>query len=130
MSTIARWVARIGGAGLLGATAAIHAYLYDNGYQSIPKIGPMFLALVIGASILCLAVLGVPEKLLALVAAAGALLEASTVIGLVIFTNYTIFNFHESTQAKYYWDSVIVEILGFVILGGLALASSGNPTRR
>jgi uncharacterized protein (DUF486 family) len=126
MTTIARWAARVAGAGLLGATAGIHAYLYDNGYKSIPKIGPMFLLLVIGASILCLAVLAVPEKFLAIVAAAGALLQATTVIGLVIFTNYTIFNFRESTQAQYYWDSVVVELVGFVILGGLAIASLGQ----
>jgi uncharacterized protein (DUF486 family) len=127
--TIARWSGRIAGAGLLGATAGIHAYLYDNGYKSIPKIGPMFLLLVIGASVLCLAVLAVPERFLALVASAGALLQASAVIGLVIFTNYTIFSFRESTQAQYYWDSVIVEVVGFVILAGLAAASLG-PLRQ
>lgn len=126
MTTITRWAGRVAGAGLLGATAGIHAYLYDNGYKSIPKIGPMFLLLVIGASILCLAVLAVPEKFLAVVAAAGALLQASTLIGLVIFTNYTFFNFHESTQAQYYWDSVVVEIVGFVVLAGLAVASLGS----
>jgi uncharacterized protein (DUF486 family) len=126
MTTIARWAGRVAGAGLLGATAGIHAYLYDNGYKSIPKIGPMFLLLVIGASILCLAVLAVPEKFLAVVAASGALLQAATVIGLVIFTNYTIFNFRESTQAQYYWDSVIVEVVGFVILAALAVASFGS----
>jgi hypothetical protein len=123
MNSITRWVVRLAGAGLLGATAGIHAYLYDNGYKSIPKIGTMFLALVIGASILCLAVAFVPERVLPLAALAGAGLQAATVIGLFIFTHHTIFNFRESSQAKYYWESVYVEIAGAIILGGLALAT-------
>jgi uncharacterized protein (DUF486 family) len=121
MELAARWTARIVGAGLLGATAGIHASLYNTGYSSIPKIGPMFLALVIVASIFCLAVLAVPQgRFLALAAAVGALIEAGTAIALVVFTNYTIFDFRESTQAMYYRASLGVEIAGFIVLGGLA----------
>jgi hypothetical protein len=121
MTSVTRWAARLVGAGLLGATAGIHAYLYRNGYSSIPKIGPMFLLLVISASILCLAVLGVPGKLLRLTAFAGAGLEAVTVIGLVIFTHHEFFNFMESTKATLYWQSVFVEVAGVVVLGFLVL---------
>jgi hypothetical protein len=121
MGSATRWSARVVGAGLLGATAGIHAYLYRNGYSSIPKIGHMFLLLVVSASILCLAVLGAPQRILRLVALAGAGLEAVTVIGLVVFTNHEFFNFMESTKATLYWQSIAVEIAGVIILGGLAL---------
>jgi hypothetical protein len=123
MSTMIRWAARLIGAGMLGTTAAIHAYLYNTGYKDIPKIGHLFLALVIGASILCLAVLASPPKLVGITALGGALTEAATAIGLLIFTHHTIFNFRESTQAKYYTQSLIVETIGFVVLIGLAAVS-------
>jgi len=32
MTSITRWAIRLVGAGLLGATAAIHAHLYESGY--------------------------------------------------------------------------------------------------
>jgi hypothetical protein len=123
MTSVTRWATRLVGAGLLGATAGIHAYLYDNGYRSIPKIGPMFGLLVISASILCLAVLAVPRRFLALVAFAGAGLEATTLLGLIVFTHHTFFNFRESTMATLYWRSVGVEIAGIVVLGGLTIGS-------
>ena len=55
------------GAVLILVGGVVHLYLYQQGYQSIPKIGPLFLlnvavALVIGvalAEILTLGVLGV-----------------------------------------------------------------------
>jgi uncharacterized protein (DUF486 family) len=120
MDTVTRWAARLVGAGMLGATAGIHAYLYDNGYKTLDKIGPMFLALVISASIMCVAVLVVPRALLGVTALGGALLEASTIVALIVFTNKTIFNFRESTQAPHYWQSIIVESIGLVALGYLA----------
>jgi hypothetical protein len=123
MSTIIRWLARLVGAGMLGATAGIHAYLYHGGYSRVPTIGPMFLALVIGASILCLAVLAGPPKLVGLAALVGALTEAATAVGLLIFTHHTIFNFRESTHAKYYSQSLVVESIGVVVLIGLAAAT-------
>jgi hypothetical protein len=121
MNSTTRWAVRLVGAGLLGATAGIHADLYNEGYKTIPKIGPMFLALVIGASILCLVVGFGPQRILRLAALAGAGLEAATVIGLFVFTHHEIFNFMETTQAPHYWTSVVVEVAGTVILGGLAL---------
>lgn len=123
MNAIAQWGARLIGAAMLGTTAGIHADLYNTGYKTLPKIGVMFLLLVIGTSILCLAVLASPRGLLPLVAAGGALTEAATAIGLLIFTHHTIFNFRESTQAPHYNLSLVVEAIGFVVLGGLAVVS-------
>jgi uncharacterized protein (DUF486 family) len=130
MTSVTRWAARLVGAGLLGATAGIHAYLWDNGYRSLPKIGPLFLVLIISASILCLVVLATPQRFLGLASLAGAGLLAGTMIGLIIFTNFTIFNFRESTAEMLYWQSITVESIGIVILGGLAAANlSRSPGR-
>jgi len=86
---------------------------------------------VIGASILCLAVAFARRRVLRLVAAAGAGLQAATVIGLVVITHHMIFNFRESTQADYYWTSVYVEVAGAVVLAALALLGgiTRNPDR-
>jgi hypothetical protein len=131
MDTIARWGARLVAAAMLGATAGIHADLYHGyGYRHIHVIGWLFLLLVIGASILCLAVLAAPKGLLALVAASGAITEAATFIGLLIFTHHTVFGFQDSSQAPHYNSSLIVEAIGFVVLAGLTIASVGDLGRR
>jgi hypothetical protein len=128
MHAIARWGARLVGAGMLGATAGIHADLYHHyGYQHIPRIGKLFLLLVIGASILCLAVLAAPGRLLAVVAGVGALTELATGAGLLILTHHKIpglKGFTESTSAPHYWLSITVEAIGFVVLASLALAAT------
>ena len=127
MNAIARWGARLVGAGLLAATAAIHADLYANdGYRHIPRIGPLFLALVIGTSILCLAVLAAPSRLIGLVALAGAGTEFLTAAGLITLTHRSLPGLHgfmESTKAPHYTLALVVEIIGVVVLGGLTLMS-------
>lgn len=124
MNTIVRWVARAAGAAMLGATAGIHADLYHGyGYKHIHNIGPLFLALVIGASILCVATLASPKRVLAMVAAAGAVTELATFAGLLYATHHTLFGFMDSTHAPHYNFSLIVEIIGFVVLTILSLTS-------
>lgn len=131
MATILRWGARLAGAAMLGATAGIHADLYDAyGYRKIHVIGVLFLLLVIGASLLCLAVLVTPRAVLAVVAASGAITEAATFIGLLIFTHHTIFGFQDSSAAPHYDSSLVVEAIGFVVLGGLAAGSLRDLRRR
>jgi hypothetical protein len=134
MDAVMRWGARLVGAGMLGATAGIHADLYQGyGYRHVPRIGPLFLLLVIGASILCLAVLAAPVRLLPLVAAAGALTELATGAGLITLTHHTIPGLHgftESTAAPHYWASIVVEAIGFVALTTLAAgAMRRSPAR-
>jgi hypothetical protein len=134
MSMIARWGARLVGAGMLGATAAIHADLYANdGYRHIPRIGPLFLALVIGASILCLAVLAAPPRVIGLAALAGAVTELATAAGLITLTHRSLpglHGFRESSMAPHYTLALVVEIIGVVVLGGLTLASLGSIRRQ
>src|ERR1700759_2815468 len=55
-------ILRVGGSGLLIATAAIHLDLYLTGYRTIPTIGWLFLLQVIAAFGLALAVLAIPRR--------------------------------------------------------------------
>ncbi len=113
-------VLRVAGAGLLATNAGIHAYLWDVGYRSVPTIGTLFLLDAIGASVLTVAVLGVPRRWLVAPAALGALLELGTAGGLLLSTLHGLFGFVESTRATLYWQSAITEIAGAVVLSALA----------
>ncbi|MBV9872264.1 MAG: hypothetical protein JO214_16765 [Frankiaceae bacterium] len=127
MDAIAWWGTRLGGAAMLGATAGIHADLYQSGYKHLDRIGPMFLLLVIGASVLCIAVVVSPQRALPLAATAGALTELATAAGLLILTHHTIpglKGFRESSAAPHYWSSITVEAIGFVLLTALAVWST------
>jgi hypothetical protein len=118
-----RTVARVIGAGTLGATAGIHLYLnYSQNYSSIHTIGPLFLLAGISGSLLCLAVLLAPARFLSLVAAAGAAFQVGILIGLALATDRAngLFGFKESSRATLYWQAVTVELIGAVVLAGLA----------
>jgi hypothetical protein len=130
-AVVVEWLLRILGAAALGATAAIHAYLYRHyHYSSIHVIGVLFLLLWIGASAMCLAVLLAPRRILSLVAAAGAGLELSVIVGLQLFTHVTIFGFQDSTHAPKYYESLYVEIAGVIVLAALAALSFRSLDRR
>ena len=128
--TAARVGLRVLGAGLLATNAGIHAYLWHNGYRTIPTIGQLFLLDVIGASVLVIAVLVSPRRLLALSAAAGALLELGTAAGLVLATRHSLFGFMESSRATLYYQSLVTELAGAVVLAILALLAFGNARGR
>jgi hypothetical protein len=119
---------RVLGALLLVAAGAIHLYLWSTGYDSIDWIGPLFLLNAIGAFVLALAVLAAPRRLLFWPAGAGALLQIGTLGGLFLSSTVGLFGFVESSAASYYWDSVIVESGGFVVLA--VLAAICRPVRR
>ncbi len=116
------------GALLLAAAGSIHFYLWSTGYDSIDWIGPLFLVNAVGAFVLTLAVLGAPRRLLFWPAGAGALLQIGTLGGLFLSSTVGLFGFVESSRAAYYWESVIVESAGFVVLAALAWLC--RPVRR
>jgi hypothetical protein len=126
--TVAVFVLRVVGALLLVAAGAIHLYLWSTGYDSIDWIGPLFLLNAVGAFLLAVAVLAAPRRLLFWPAGAGALLQIGTLGGLILASTVGLFGFVESTVASYYWESVIVESVGFVVL--VALAALCRPVRR
>ena len=121
-------VLRVGGGLLLAAAGAIHLYLWSTGYDSIDWIGPLFLVNAVAGFVLAVAVSTAPRRLLFWPAGAGALLQIGTLGGLILASTVGLFGFVESSAASYYWESVIVESVGFVVLAALAVLC--RPVRR
>jgi len=126
--TLVLLVLRVVGALLLVAAGAIHRYLWSSGYDSIAWIGPLFLVNAIAAFVLAVAVLVTPRRWVFWPAGAGALLQIGTLGGLVLASTVGLFGFVESSAASYYWESVVVESAGFVVLAALAVLC--RPVRR
>jgi hypothetical protein len=118
---------RLGGAVLLLATAAIHGYLWEQGYAGIDVVGPAFLANAVFGVLGALALLVAPARWLPWVAAAGAALSAGTLMGLLLSTTVGLFGFVETTSASLWWESFWVDVAGTVVLGALALVSRRRP---
>ncbi|MGY1742230.1 MULTISPECIES: hypothetical protein [unclassified Blastococcus] len=127
---------RVVGAGLLVAMAGIHLYLWQDGYDTIDWIGPLFMVNVIAGFALALAVLAAPGRWLAAVSALGALLQAGTLGALCLSVWVGLFGFQESTRAELFWETVWVEAAGAVVLAVLAVlafprsgVTRGTPSR-
>jgi hypothetical protein len=120
------WVLRILGAALLLAIAGIHLYLWQDGYKTIEVIGPAFLlqsVIAIGGAVL---VLIAPWRLLAVAAALGALFALGS-LGALLFTTFVgMFGFQESTAAPLWFETAVIEVAAFVVLG-LLTAVTARP---
>jgi predicted lipoprotein with Yx(FWY)xxD motif len=115
---------RLGGAGLLAASGAIHLDLYLTGYRSIPAIGWMFLLQVITAFGLAVAVLVPGSRLIAL---AGAGFALATLGGYLLSTWVGLFGFTEiRTTAGI--AAGIIEVAAFAALAMVAAALAA-PTQ-
>jgi predicted lipoprotein with Yx(FWY)xxD motif len=120
--------ARVTGAGLLVASAAIHLDLYLTGYRSIPVIGWLFLLQVIAGFVLALAVLAVKRWWSA---AAGACFAIATLGGYLLSIWTGLFGFREVRTTAGIVVGVI-EVAAFGVLmavavtAGLAAAASGS----
>ena len=114
------WGLRIVGAVLLAAMGWIHLDLWLGGFRDFGWIGPAFLLNTIGGFGLAALLLVTPRRFLQWVAALGALFCIGTLGGLILATTVGLFGFHENTDADLYWESVAVEIAGFLVLGALA----------
>jgi hypothetical protein len=116
-------ILRILGALLLVGLAVIHLYLWQQGYKTIDVIGPAFLldtVLGFGGALL---VLISPLRFLPIAAVLGALLCLGTLGALIVSTTVGLFGFTESTAAQLWWESLLVEAAGFVVLVALALVA-------
>lgn len=120
---------RLAGSGLLLATAWIHDHLYRNGYATVPAIGPLFRLDAVLAAAAAVAVLLAPPRLLALVAAAGALLQLGTLAALVQSLTVGAFGFTETLDAPLIPQTFVVEGLGAVALVVLALLARHDRGR-
>jgi hypothetical protein len=116
-------------AALAGAVAGIHLDLWSgHGYRFIPTIGNLFLLNGVAGSLLCIACLVLPRRVLPLAAASTALFAAGTITALVLSVNIGLFGFTESTHAPLLDQSVAVEAAA--IAAGVALAALTRPRRQ
>ncbi|WP_300614402.1 hypothetical protein [Trebonia sp.] len=128
-----RWPLRVAGAGLLGATAAIHLDLYLTGYRTIPVIGWLFLLQVIAAFALALAAVITPLLArsswlpAAASATAGALFALATLGGYLLSLWVGLFGFREVRTTAGVVAGV-VEVAAFAILALLAATSILAPS--
>ena len=124
-------VLRLLGAALMVAIAAIHLYLWQQGYDGIDVIGPAFLlqsVLGIGGAGLLLIT---PARWLHLAAALDWLFAAGSLGALLISTTVGLFGFVETTTATLWWETLWVEIAAIVVLGVLfVVARSRLPRHR
>jgi hypothetical protein len=112
---------RVVGAALVGTIGGIHGYLWaEAGYRHLPTVGWMFLALTIASGLATGALLVVPVRYGAIVAAGGAMLAAGTIGGLVISITVGLFGFKDSIHAPLAAASVWVEAAAVVVLALLA----------
>jgi plastocyanin len=110
---------RLAGAVLLAATGAIHLDLYLTGYRQIPTIGPLFLAQIIAAFALAVAVAVVRGPL---AAAAGAGFAIATLGGYLLTVWVGLFGFQE-VRTTAGLVAGLVEVAAFGVLAYAALAS-------
>ena len=114
------WAFRGVGAVLLAAMGWIHLRLWLDGYSGIDVIGPAFLLNTVAGFGLAALLLLTPRRILAWVAASGALACAGTLGALLLSTSVGLFGFTETTAASLWWESFWVELAGGVVLGALA----------
>lgn len=111
-------VVRVLGAALLAAAGAIHLHLYDDGYRTIATIGPLFLLNAVVGIAGAAAMLVVPRRWLAWVAAAGGAFMLGSLGALFLSLTVGLFGFVETAQAPFVGTTIVVESAGAVVLVG------------
>ena len=113
------WALRLVGALLLAAMAAVHGYLWQQGYDDIAVIGPSFLLNTVLGGLGALSLVVVPRHWLPWAAAAGVALAAGSLAALIVSTTVGLFGFVESTSALLWWESFWIEAAAVVVLAFL-----------
>jgi hypothetical protein len=99
-------------------SSEIHLQLWSDGYNSIPVIGPLFLAQGIGGIVLAFAV-AVFRRFVLL--AAGAITLAATAVGLLLSAHAGLFGYRESLAVPYAESSLVIEFTGAAVLAVTAI---------
>jgi hypothetical protein len=130
----ARWAVTllaVAGAALLVWSGIIHLMLWNDGYQDISVIGPLFLVQGIGGIVIAAAIV-VFRRLLVL--AAGAVTLGATAVGLLLSVHVGLFGYRESLAIPYAELSLTVEFTGAAILAiaaaiiaAMAFRDRANP---
>jgi len=127
----ALWAGRIGGVALLVWMGWIHLHLWSEGYRHIKTIGPMFMANFVVAMAIAVLLLAVPSRrLVALVAASGAMFALGSLGALVLSVNIGLFGFTEAYNAPFAHLSLWVEAgAAAVLLATAAVALLYRPAQ-
>lgn len=110
MPRLFRWFA----AALVAAGGAVHLSLYLDGYQSIPRVGPLFLLNVVAAVLIAIALAARPIGIVALAAAGFAL---ATMASLGLSRTIGLLGFREAGLDVRSAATLAVEALTLSVLG-------------
>jgi hypothetical protein len=110
--------ARVVGAALVLATGWIHLHLWLEGYQDIPRIGPLFLANVVVALLGGLVLLLAPDRWVPGVALLTGLFEGGSLASLLLSLTVGLLGFTEAWSAPLVVPTLLIESAGFVLLAG------------
>ncbi len=117
----------LAGAVLAAISGAIHLHLWDDGYRTIPTIGPLFLLQGIAGVVLAV-VLVASRRLLAALATAGFML--ATIGGFLLSVYVGLFGFSDTLAAPWAGVSLAVEVAGAVVLAGGSAVLLWGAVRR
>jgi len=112
-----RWLLYVADAGLLVASGAIHAHLWDIAYQHVKVLNVLFLVQAAAALVAAVAVL-VTRHLLAVIAA--ALLLAGTIVGFILVRTTGLFGFHLTFTSGEAYAVLIIEVAAIILLSATA----------
>jgi hypothetical protein len=96
---------------LVAATGAIHLYLYQDGFSSVPTIGRLFLANFVVAVALGLAILVRGRALWSLLGAGFCL---GTLAGFLVSVHWGLFGYQETLSGAWQERAAVVEVAGAI----------------
>ena len=103
--------ARVVAAALVFATGAIHLYLYQDGFSSVPTIGRLFLANFVVAVVLGLAILVRGRAVWSLLGAGFCL---GTLAGFLVSVHWGLFGYQETLSGAWQERAAVVEVAGAI----------------
>jgi hypothetical protein len=118
--------ASIAGAGLVASTAVIHLHLWLAGYREVPRLGPLFLAQAIVGLVLA-PILAVGRQLGLVILA--AIYMAASALGLILSATVGFLGIHEGLDVPWATPALVVELVGFVLLGATATLRTFQAVR-
>jgi hypothetical protein len=106
------------GAVLVATTGAIHLYLYQDGFSSVPTIGRLFLANFVVAAVLGVAILVRGRALWSLLGAGFCL---GTLVAFLVSVHWGLFGYRESLSGAWQEGAAAVEVAGAVACACLTI---------
>jgi hypothetical protein len=110
-------------AGLVIATGAIHLYLYQNSYSSIPTIGRLFLVNFAVAVVVGIGLLVRPRPVWAVLGAGFCL---ATLGAFLVSVHWGLFGFQETLHGAWQERAAAVEVAGAIACASLGALSRGR----